>query len=413
MSDLSRDELIAALRSGKKLEHMDLSAMDLRGIDFQRVNFSGSNLSGTKLNDNRLSEAIFTRADLSEAEMNGCKLDGAILEGAILRKTDLTDSNLSGARMARADLRGADLSRAILAEADLRGADLTRAKLSVTDFRRASLAGANLTGAMLRGALMRGADMRDAILDGAIGLEYEVPEAGATSQTTKSPILPRKTQAMTPEIALARRSEPATTRPTMAIPRASSTQVQTPVTPSSAAQSAVRTKPRAAKYHPPLRQIPSLIFTSSGWIRGQFHVPIMHGFLDFLNKMGELLKLTDVTLPHMKKELAFFGLRRDAALMLIPDCDEELLSLPTITGQFETHQTSFLMASGSVTGFMTIEADIRISDYLNQGRWVVLRDCQVGSHTTGASGKSSVAKFPLIILNSAGVIGTSDESLGI
>lgn len=171
-----------------------------------------------------------------------------------------------------------------------------------------------------------------------------------------------------------------------------------------------RAAPRAKKYHPPLRHIPALIFTSSGWIRGQFHVPVMHGFLDFLNRMGELLKLTDVTLPHLKREVAFFGLRRDSAIMIIPDCDEDLLSLPTITGNAETHQTSFLMASGSVSGDMTIEADIRVSDYLNQGKWVVLRNCQVGSHG-GPGGRSKVATFPLLVLNTSSVIGTSDESL--
>ena len=163
---------------------------------------------------------------------------------------------------------------------------------------------------------------------------------------------------------------------------------------------------------PALGHSPALVFTSSGWIRGQFHVPVMHGFLGFLNRMGELLKLTDVTLPHLKREVAFFGLRRDSAIMIIPDCDEDLLSLPTITGNAETHQTSFLMASGSVSGDMTIEADIRVSDYLNQGKWVVLRNCQVGSHG-GPGGRRQVATFPLLVLTTPRVIGTSDESLSV
>lgn len=402
MSDLTREDFIQALKDKKRtFEHMDFENMDLRGIDLQGLNFTGSNLSFVKFTGNRLTEANLARADLSEAELSGCKLMSANLEGAILRKADLTEANLTGAKLQRADLRGADLSRAICAEADLRGADLTRAKLSVVDFRLANLGRANLTGAMLRGALLRGADLREAILDEATGMEQQVspsqtieaslPQTGRASTSLAAQASPARTQAMPPS-----RTQ------SMAAPGVLARPVGQPAAQKSA--------PKAKKYHPPLRQIPALIFTSSGWIRGQFHLPVMHGFLDFLNRMGDLLKLTDVTLPHLKMELAFFGLRRDSAIMIIPDCEEDLLSLPTITGNAETHQTSFLMATGSVTGHMTIEADIRVSDYLNQGRWVVLRDCEVGSHA-GPGGRSKVAAFPLLVLNTACVIGTSDESL--
>ena len=407
MSDLTRDDFLQALKDKKRaFEHMDFENMDLRGIDLRGLNFTGSNLSFVKFNGNFLTETNLTRADLSESELSGCKLMNANLEGAILRKADLTEANLTGARLQRADLRGADMSRAICAEADLRGADLTRAKLSVVDFRLANLGRANFTGAMMRGALLRGADLREAILDGATGIEQQVspsqtieaplPKPGATATNSPSPartqaMAPGRTQAMAPGL------------------------TQNMVAPGILARPAgqpapSKSTPKAKKYHPPLRQIPALIFTSSGWIRGQFHLPVMHGFLDFLNRMGDLLKLTDVTLPHLKRELAFFGLRRDSAIMIIPDCEEANLSLPTITGKAETHQTSFLMATGSVTGHMTIEADIRVSDYLNQGRWVVLRDCEVGSHA-GAGGRSKVANFPLLVLNTSCVIGTSDESL--
>ena len=426
MSDLTREEFIDALKDKKKdFEHMDFEGMDLRGIDLEKVNFSGSNLIEAKLNGNRLTDANLSRVNLSEAQLSGCKLMGANLEAAILHKADLTDANLTGARLLRADLRSADLSRAICAEADLRGADLTRAKLSVVDFRSANLGRANLSGAMMRGALMRGADLREAILEGASGLEQKI--AGA--ETIQAPAPATGLTARTPSPGAATRpANPMVTRQTpvpqrtganvmpqartTSMPASSRTQIikDPTVVAGSVARSLAAPRPKAKKYHPPLRHIPALVFTSSGWIRGQFHVPVMHGFLDFLGRMGELLKLTDVTLPHLKRELAFFGLRRDSAIMIIPDCEEDLLSLPILTGNSETHQTHFLMATGSVSGTMTIEADLRISDYLNQGRWVVLRDCEVGSHA-GPTGRSKVATFPLLVLNTASIIGTSDESL--
>ena len=40
----------------------------------------------------------------------------------------------------------------------------------------------------------------------------------------------------------------------------------------------------------------------------------------------------------------------------------------------------------------------------------MLRDCEVGSHG-GPGGRSKVATFPLLVLNTSSVIGTSDESL--
>ncbi|MBK8726702.1 MAG: pentapeptide repeat-containing protein [Holophagaceae bacterium] len=432
MAEMTRDEIVGALTLSNKLQRKNLTELDLQGIDFKRVNFEGSNLSGSNLTGCRMAEAMLVRVDLSDCRLSGADLTGADLRSANLRKADLSGADLTGALLQRADFRSADLSQAILADANLEDANLSRAKLAITDLRGANLTKAILKEANLRGALFRGANLAGAQLDGALGMEA-LPETGALPVKPMEPKAPPpartasgvptqmgtdlqlKGTVATPMPRTIELAEPAP-----AAPRATSRSLR-PAEEPAPAPAAIPSAPRVhrqktpkagGKYHPPLKHIQALIFTTAGWIRGTFHVPVMHGFMDYLQRSGELLKLTDVTLPHLKKQLDFFGLRRISALMIIPDCEEELLSLPLITGKNDTFTASFLMESGSVTGNVTIEADIRISDYLNQSRFLVLRECIVGSHGGGA-GKGQSARFPLLILNSHGIIGTSEEPLNV
>ncbi len=164
------------------------------------------------------------------------------------------------------------------------------------------------------------------------------------------------------------------------------------------------------QYRPPLREIPSVLFTSSGWIRGTFHIPQLHGFLDNLSKAGDFLKLTDVTLPHFKKHLQFFGLRRNAVMMIIPDCPEEMLHLPKPLLKARNLPVSFLLESGTVSGTLVLEGEIRISDFLSkENRWIVLRDSVLGANAQ--SGATQETRFPLLLLNSTSIIGASEEAV--
>jgi hypothetical protein len=135
----------------------------------------------------------------------------------------------------------------------------------------------------------------------------------------------------------------------------------------------------------------------------------MHGFLEHLNLSGEMLKLTNVVLPYLSLELRFFGLRRSKALLVMPDCDISLLQLPEPTGQYHVHRVSFLLEGGTVTGSLSIEEDIRVSDYLgNHENFVVLRNCRFGAHDAPVEEESH---FPLLLVNASMVVGASDERL--
>jgi len=396
MAEFTRDDVIEKVRNHISLEFADLRGLDLRGIDFRKANLSGAEMSETRLNGARLGSANLQKTKLFEADLTTVDLSGANLAGANLQKAILVGANLSHAAMQGATLRFADLSGASLAHADLSGADLVRSKCRETDMREAILTDADLGSAFFRGALLRGANFTGANIEGAVGLDPAL-----TNASMGMPMLDLTQRG-------ARRPGPTT----LGYSGGAGSQDGSATamgTPGSLKQTRVAKGPKPSKYHAELRRVPSVIFTPNGWIRGVFHVPVMHGFLEHLNLVGDFFKLTDVTLPDLKLELKFFGLRRSKALIVLPDCDPKILALPQITADYTVHRVSFLMEGGTVTGSLAIEEDIRLSDYLtNHDHFVVLKNCRFGAYDTGPDEES---RFPFLLVNTAGVIGGSDEKL--
>jgi uncharacterized protein YjbI with pentapeptide repeats len=177
MAELSRDEILAKVKAGAKLERADLRGVDLSktaldGADFRRADLEGANLEGAKLKKANLRNANLREAYLVGADLRDANLDKADLEGANLER-----ANLTGANLGRANLEGATLTSAILVKAtlknaqldsaDLGKADLSGATLSHADLVEAYLGGANLKGAKLEGANLTGAKLEEAVLSGA------------------------------------------------------------------------------------------------------------------------------------------------------------------------------------------------------------------------------------------------------
>lgn len=394
MAEFTRDDVIEKVRNHISLEFADLRGLDLRGIDFRRANLRGAELSDTRLSGARLNSANLQKAKLTESDLTTSDLSGADLSGANLQKAIMVGANLSHALLTKATLRFVDLSGANMMHADLTGADMMRAKCRETDLREAVMTGANLSSAFFRGALLRGVNLEGAVLDGAVGLD---PSLMTPSTGIKIEIAP-----------------PAPRRPGPVDLGYGSTMPLAPDQKAAQAPGGLKRgrmvkSERPSKYHSELRRIPSVIFTPNGWIRGVFHVPVMHGFLEHLNLSGEFLKITDVTLPDLKLDLKFFGLRRSKASIVLPDCDPKVLALPVITGDYTVHRVSFLLDGGTVTGSLAIEEDIRLSDYLtNHDHFVVLKNCRFGAYDTSPEEEN---RFPFLLVNLACVIGASDEKL--
>ena len=397
MAELTRDDVIEKVKNHLSLEFADLRGLDLRGIDFRKANLSGAEMSETRLNGARLESANLQKTKLFEADLTTVDLSGANLAGANLQKAVLVGANLSHAILRGATLRFADLSGATLAHADLSSADMVRSKCRESDMREAILTDADLGSGFFRGALLRGANFTGANIEGAVGLDPAL-----TNASMGMPMVELSDRGG------ARRPGPATLgyRGGMGSGSGPGTLSDTP---GALKKTRIAKGPKPSKYHAELRRVPSVIFTPNGWIRGVFHVPVMHGFLEHLNLAGEFLKLTDVTLPDLKLDLKFFGLRRGKALIVLPDCDPKILALPQITADYTVHRVSFLMEGGTVTGSLAIEEDIRLSDYLtNHDHFVVLKNCRFGAYDTSPDEES---RFPFLLVNTAGVIGGSDEKL--
>jgi uncharacterized protein YjbI with pentapeptide repeats len=392
MAELSRDDVAEHVRNKVSLEHADLSNLDLRGIDFRKANLRGADLSGCRASGSPFVETNLVRAKLFETDLSGSNLAGADLSNANLQKANLAEANLASAKLVQASLRQADLSQADLTNADLAQADFHFAKCARTDFRRAVLKDANFTKAFLQGALFRGADVRGATFEGAIGTDPSVLK-GDTGPGIELDSSPARSAIQSMVLGIKGAKGPVA----YDAPR-----------PLEAAPERVKTS-RKSKYRPPLRSVPAVIFTTGGWIRGVFHVPVMHGFLEHLNLSGEMLKLTNVLLPYLNLELQFFGLRRNKALLVMPNCDLSTLNLPEPTSDYHVHRVSFLVEGGTVTGSLAIEEDIRVSDYLsNHDQFLVLRNCRFGAHDAPVEEESH---FPVLLVNCMTVIGASDERL--
>ncbi len=387
MADLTREDVVDYIKNKVSLESADLSGMDLRGIDFSKVNLSRADLTECRLAGSRLSEANLSHVKASEADLSGCNLSGANLSHGDFHKTSFYESNMVYAKALEADFHLADLCNSDCSTADFAKSNFQHAKCCSTDFRKTVLAGADFREAMLRGALFRGANLKDANLEGAPGLDPAILQGHAGPEEDVEP--PKR---LMPGLTPGADRKPAVDYKTLR-----------PLAGGAAAA------PKASKYHPPLRNIPAVIFTTGGWIRGIFHIPVMHGFLEHINLSGEMLRLTQVTLPYLNLELHFFGLKRSKALLILPDCDPKLLRLPESTADYHVHRVSFLLEGGTITGSLAIEEDIRVSDYLaNHDKFALLRNCRFGAHETPVEEESH---FPLVLVNCNAVVGASDERL--
>lgn len=164
---------------------------------------------------------------------------------------------------------------------------------------------------------------------------------------------------------------------------------------------------------PALRNIPVLVFTPSGWIRGMFHVPEVQSFLGFLNHQDELLKLTDVVLPGSKQVQPFLGLYKSATLLVIPQGDPKDLKanpqgLPPVAR--ESRLVTCLLSLGSIQGRLEVAEIQRTSDFLlRRPGFLELRQCHVGPNPFLSPTETQGESIPLVYVNTHSLVGTAEE----
>jgi hypothetical protein len=155
-----------------------------------------------------------------------------------------------------------------------------------------------------------------------------------------------------------------------------------------------------SEYRPPQRTIPARVLTPAGWINGTFHLAKLHSFTDFLAANAQFFTLTQVVLPSVKRPAKFIGLRRTAARLILPICDESQLLLGAQQGEMEDHLVYCLLEAGFLTGRVALKKRLRISDFLaHQTSFIMLRDCKLGE---------AGAPAPIAFVNAQSVVGIGD-----
>ncbi len=116
---------------------------------------------------------------------------------------------------------------------------------------------------------------------------------------------------------------------------------------------------------PAQRSVPAAIYTSAGWITGKIHMNAPRALLAQLNhSSGDFIRLTDVLLPHEKKERPFFAIHSREAIFVVPlSVKEERLSRE-YTSDTEQHEVACLLQQGTLFGRVDVLEGIRLSDYL-------------------------------------------------
>lgn len=155
------------------------------------------------------------------------------------------------------------------------------------------------------------------------------------------------------------------------------------------------------EYRPPQRTIPARILTPAGWMTGTFHVSRLHSFLDYASQAASFFTLTHVTLPGQKDALPFLALRRSAARVILPSCDESQLMLSPPQGETDEHKVRCMLEAGVLSGMLTLKRRVRVSDFLaHHVGYLMLRDCLLGEARISA---------PVAFVSSSAVVAIADE----
>jgi hypothetical protein len=153
-------------------------------------------------------------------------------------------------------------------------------------------------------------------------------------------------------------------------------------------------------YHPPQRVLPARILTASGWLRARLHVPRLHALSDYLGHPSPYLPLTNVVLPGSLHEAPFLALRRSAALVVLPACDERRLLLARPPEGAVGHQVTCVFSAGAVCGRMDLPPHTRVSDFLaHHLGFILLREADVGPART---------RVPLLFVNASAILAVAE-----
>ncbi len=104
------------------------------------------------------------------------------------------------------------------------------------------------------------------------------------------------------------------------------------------------------------------LLTAAGWFEGGLQVPQTSGLLDYLNRSGGLVRMTDVALEGHDQRVSFLGVRRDAMKIIVPPLAETGRDdAPHAAG--EVHDVAGVMPGLLLQGRVRLAQGQRVSDF--------------------------------------------------
>lgn len=149
------------------------------------------------------------------------------------------------------------------------------------------------------------------------------------------------------------------------------------------------------------RQFDVTVFTPTGWLRGALALPKEQALLAHFEEQVPFFKLTGVSLPDDGVPVPFLALRRDAALIVVPETNVR----PPTGGETSRRPVTCLLSQGVVSGNIDVLVQDRLSDFLFSHRGFV----SVVDATIRTAGEDKVrGPYDLVILNAASVVGVAE-----
>lgn len=160
-------------------------------------------------------------------------------------------------------------------------------------------------------------------------------------------------------------------------------------------------------YAPPQRDVPATIYTTAGWMRGNFVIPSSRRLIEFTNQPDDFFKLRDVQLPSVPGRATFFALQRDSVIFIVPNSQAEVSRITTLGQDRVERDVSCAFETGLISGILYVPTGLRVSDYLVQRkRFFEIYECE---YLVGEGEQlDRVRNIPIMLVNSNRIIGVSE-----
>jgi hypothetical protein len=135
------------------------------------------------------------------------------------------------------------------------------------------------------------------------------------------------------------------------------------------------------------RAVQVRLLTRAGWFEGGLQVPQKSGLLDYLNRSGGLVRMTDVVLEGHEQSVPFLGVRlSEMGIVLPPLAETERDDTPHPVG--EAHDVAGVMRGLLFQGTVRLAQGQRVSDFFASAKGFVrvsnvrlwLGDAKTGFH---------------------------------